>query len=289
MRKTATFWNFLGVRLFFGLKLRAMFRLSGLFIYPVKSLGGISLLESKVESRGLQYDRRWLVVDENGVFLTQRQLPQMATIETRIDTNELILSARNDNFRVPLETEGPNAEVRIWNDVVSAIEIQNGVEKFLSDVLGHKCRLVWMPDSSERKVEENCAKNGEITSFSDGFPFLVLGQSSLDDLNLRLDEPFPANRFRTNFLFSGGEAFAEDFWTRFRIGEVEFEILKPCSRCVITTIDQKSGDKEGKEPLKTLASYRARDGQVYFAQNAVARSFGTVRVEDEIEIIKTIG
>ena len=261
-----------------------MFRLSGLFIYPVKSLGGISLGESPVESRGLKHDRRWLVADENGVFLTQRQLPKMAAIGTQIGENELILSVKNEIFRVPLQIDGPMVEIQIWNDAVSAMEIENGASDWLSEILGHRCRLVAMPDDSQRKVDANYAQNGEITSFSDGFPFLILGQSSLDDLNFRLDEPVPASRFRTNFLFSGGEAFAEDNWTRFRIGEVEFEILKPCSRCVITTIDQNSGEKVGKEPLKTLSSYRAQAGKVYFAQNAVARSLGTVRVGDVIEV-----
>jgi hypothetical protein len=265
-----------------------MLSLSGLFIYPVKSLGGISVLQAQVEERGLQYDRRWMVVDEEGFFLTQRQLPQMATISAEITNEGLLLRSPRGQLpplRVGFEAEGAAVQVQIWHDEVQAREVGAAANSWLSEALGQSCRLVWMPDDAQRLVDTKCAHNGEVTSFSDGFPFLILGQASLDDLNLRLDEPVPADRFRANFLFEGSAPFEEDGWGRFRIGEVEFEALQPCSRCVIVTTDQQIGQRVGHEPLKTLASYRTHQGRVFFAQNAVARTLGTVRVGDPIEVL----
>lgn len=265
-----------------------MSSLSGLFIYPVKSLGGVSLSQAQVEERGLQYDRRWMVVDEDRVFLTQRQLPQMATIAVEVTGDGLGLRSRRGNLpslMVGLEAEGDSIEVQVWRDVVSAREVGAAAHSWLSEALGQNCRLVWMPDDSRRLVDPNIAHAGEVTSFADGFPFLVLGQASLDDLNHRMDESVPVARFRTNFLVTGSEPFAEDSWGRFRIGEVEFEALKPCSRCVITTTDQQTGQRMGREPLQTLATYRTHQGAVYFAQNAVARTAGTVRMGDRVEVL----
>jgi uncharacterized protein YcbX len=265
-----------------------MSSLSGLFIYPVKSLGGISLSQAQVQERGLQYDRRWLVVDENGVFLTQRELPQMAAIGVELSEQGLVLRSRQlglSSLRFGLEAEGAMVQVQIWRDVVKAVEVSAEANEWFSEVLDKSCRLVWMPEETRRQVDTTYAHNGEVTSFSDGFPFLVLGQASLDDLNDRLEEPVLADRFRTNFLFEGAAAFEEDSWERFRIGEVEFEVLKPCARCVMTTTDQQTGQRQGREPLKTLATYRNHQGKVYFAQNAVARTFGTVRVGDVIEVL----
>lgn len=265
-----------------------MLVLSGLFIYPIKSLGGISVSQAVVQERGLQYDRRWLVVDKDGLFLTQRTLPQMATIRIEVTPDGLLLHSQHSAMpplQVSIEASGPLVEVQIWGDRVPALEVAPDAHTWLSEALGTNCRLVYMPDDSRRLVDAQYAHNGELTSFSDGFPFLILGQASLDDLNDRLDEPVPADRFRSNFLVSGSEAFAEDGWRRFRIGEVEFEVLKPCARCVVVTTDQQTGQRLGREPLRTLATYRNQGGKVYFAQNVVARSLGTVRVGDPIEVL----
>jgi uncharacterized protein YcbX len=265
-----------------------MSSLSGLFVYPVKSLGGVSLQKAQVQERGLQFDRRWMVVDKDSVFLTQRHLPQMATIAVELTAEGLSLHARQGvltPLTVGFEAEGSAVEVQIWRDVLTAREVSAEAHNWLSEALGQNCRLVQMPEATRRPVDSQYAHCGEITSFSDGFPFLILGQASLDDLNFRLEESVPIDRFRTNFLFEGGEPFDEDSWGRFRIGEVEFEALKPCSRCVITTTDQGTGERRGIEPLRTLATYRMHQGGVYFAQNAVARSTGTVRLGDGIEVL----
>ena len=261
--------------------------LSAISIYPVKSLGGIALPCARVTPRGLKHDRRFLLVDANGNFLTQRQLPHMAGLQTRLINQELeIDGAGQAMLQVPLVPHGHEIEVNIWGDRVAAIAVGEICDAWLGEALGISCRLVWMPEKSRRLVDPNFAKQGEITSFSDGFPFLLTSETSLADLNARLDEPVPAERFRANLQVAGTHAWDEDNWKRLRIGNLEWENLKPCARCVVTTIDQQSGARDGVEPLRTLSMFRNRVGGVMFGLNLVAHSFGTIRVGDEIEILE---
>ncbi len=264
--------------------------LGALTIYPVKSCGGIELRESEVEARGLRYDRRWMIVDESGRFITQREVSAMATIRPQITASELILSCGGARLAVPLHPEaGVPMRVQVWRDEVEAVRVAELADDWLRDVLGLDVYLVQMPDETRRFVDTTYAHNDEITSFADGFPFLVLTQASVDDLNDRIlptgEDPVEANRFRSNFLIAGATAYDEDSWAHFRIGECEFEIVKPCSRCPIPNIDQTSGQKTGVEPLRTLATYRKRDGKVYLAQNALPRKLGRVRVGDKVEVL----
>lgn len=264
--------------------------LEALSIFPVKSCGAVALLESEVEARGLEHDRRWLVVDESGRFLTQREVPQLATIRPRIGQDTLELRCGDARLDVPLRLhEGQTMRVRIWRDFVDAIRAGELADDWLRDVLGLDARLVWMPDEARREVDTRYASAGEITSFADGFPFLVLSCASVEDLNARIvaqgGEAIGAERFRANFLVAGAAPYEEDSWTRFRIGECEFEVVKPCSRCVIPTLDQETGQKTGSEPLRTLATYRAQNGRIFLAQNALPRELGRVRVGDEVEVL----
>ena len=263
--------------------------ISEINIYPVKSLKGISLTESAVENRGLRFDRRWMLVDANDRFMTQREFPKMALIGIEVAGDHLTVSFGEQRTSVPFEPNlNGTADVEIWQSVVPACVYDGPTNEWFSNVLDFDCRLVLMPESTNRKVNPLFAikQNEDVVSFADGYPFLLIGEGSLDDLNSRLDEPVPMNRFRPNLVAAGAGAFAEDEWKKIRIGETIFHLVKPCVRCVVTTVDQARGEKAGKEPLKTLSTYRNRDGNVMFGQNLIAENpGGVVRVGDEIEVL----
>ncbi|HEX6124803.1 MAG TPA: MOSC N-terminal beta barrel domain-containing protein [Pyrinomonadaceae bacterium] len=265
-------------------------KLSELNIYPVKSLKGISLASAVVEDRGLQFDRRWMIVDENRQFITQREVPRMATISMSVGTGGLTASA-NGNGTINISREPNTAEtatVQIWSATVTAEFYPDEVNRWFSEALGTNCRLVLMPETTRRAVNPQYAvrKFVDTVSFADGYPFLLIGAASLDDLNSRLDQSVPMNRFRPNFVVEGSEPFEEDKWKRIRIGQTEFHVVKPSERCVMTTIDQTAGEKTGKEPLATLSSYRNRNGKVLFGQNLIAESSGGIlSVGDEVKVI----
>ncbi|MCF2493461.1 MULTISPECIES: MOSC domain-containing protein [Dyadobacter] len=264
-------------------------RLSEIWIYPVKSLGGIRLTEANVEERGLQYDRRWLIIDENNVFITQRVFGQMALIDVALESSGLKIFLRNNpknNVILPYEPgSGKKVSVTIWDDIVNAVTVSDEADAWLSAQLDKRVRLVMMPESTERKADPKYASNGENVSFADGFPFLVISQASLDELNSRLEEPISMVRFRPNFVIAETMPFEEDQWKRIRVGELDFEIVKPCGRCVLITVDPATGEK-GAEPLKTLASYRRVNNKVLFGQNMVASNFGLVKEGDALEVVE---
>ncbi len=265
------------------------YSLSQINIYPIKSLGGISLQSSLVEERGLQYDRRWMLVDEQNKFITQRLHPKMALLKVEINNDLLTIKHKQNKLSpltlLPLPYDDEEINVQIWNDNVTAIKYSRDTNDWFTEAIGFKCCLVYMPDSTKRKVDPKYAKN-KMVSFADGYPFLVIGEESLNELNKRLEEPLPMTRFRANFVFSGGNPFDEDNWKTIEIGNVVFHSTKSCPRCVITTIDQNTGTK-GKEPLKTLATFRQKDNNVMFGMNLVAEGIGRVNVGDEIKINKT--
>lgn len=263
--------------------------LSGINIYPVKSLGGISLPKAEVTDRGLKYDRRWMVIDSDENFITQRSHPQMALIKTKINGSKLILNHKTKNISplvIPINIIVADiVYVNVWDDLVEARPVGKYADEWLSEALELKCRLVYMADESFRLVNKTYASNNEIVSFADAYPFLGIGLSSLNDLNLRLEEKLPMNRFRPNFEFSGSEPYEEDRWKKFRIGEVIFYGVKQCSRCVVTTVDQENAEMK-KEPLKTLAQYRTVNNNVMFGMNLLHDGIGVVNVGDEIEILE---
>ncbi|HEX8143756.1 MAG TPA: MOSC domain-containing protein [Pyrinomonadaceae bacterium] len=262
--------------------------LSAIYVYPVKSLKGISLEEARVEERGLQYDRRWMIVDDEGNFITQREHPRMATISVQVEAEGLRTSAAGmEDLLIPFkQDDSPQVSVRVWRSICRAWEADGRVNEWFSRFLQARCRLVYMPDDERREVNPDYAVNGNVVSFADGYPFKLIGEKTLDDLNGRLEEKLPLNRFRPNFLLSGSEAFSEDDWKRIRIGDTLFHVVKPCERCQITTIDQERGARAGHEPLKTLATYRAVDNKVLFGQYLIADKEGDrLRVGDSVEII----
>ncbi|SFD22425.1 hypothetical protein SAMN05518672_1011127 [Chitinophaga sp. CF118] len=264
-----------------------MLTVSELYIYPVKSLGGIALPAASLTDRGFEYDRRWMLIDENNRFLSQREVPAMACLEVSLHKDGLLIIniSKSDFFyRIPFQPfHTETIRVTVWNDSCIAQCVSAEADAWFSEQLDISCRLVYMPDSSLRQVDEFYAHNKEITSFSDGYPLLIIGQASLDDLNSRLSSPLLMDRFRPNIVFTGGIPFQEDDMKQFSIGDIQFFGVKPCARCTITTIDQQSGIK-GKEPLKTLSTYRAKNNKIYFGQNLLFQGAGTIRIGDTITI-----
>lgn len=267
--------------------------ISEINVYPVKSLNGISLNEASVEKRGFRFDRRWMLVDEKNKFITQREFPLMATVKVRIEKDALIVSHRENKTKIAFETEIENLEtVKIWSSRCRAKVYEGEINEWFSSVLQTNCRLVFMPEESVRKVNYFYAVHkDDAVSFADGYPFLLIGENSLKDLNRRLEKPVPMNRFRPNLVVSGSEAFAEDAWKKIRVGKTVFHIVKPCGRCVMTTIEQSSGEKQGVEPLKTLAQFRTPKRSVkkkiLFGQNLIAENTGeTVKIGDEVEVLE---
>ena len=269
--------------------------LSEINIYPIKSLGGISLNDSIAEEKGLQFDRRWMLVDENGKFFTQREFPKMATLKVSLISESLQIADENNSITVPFEpTSNNKIKVQIWQSKCDAVAYDETVNSWFSDALNTNCRLVLMPEESKRKVNPYYAirKFQDIVSFADGYPVLLIGENSLNDLNEKLANPIPMNRFRPNLVVKGSDAFAEDNWKKIKVGEAIFHLVKPCARCVMTTTNQETGISDGKDPLKTLAKYRLKksvSGQkISFGQNLIAENFGAkVRLGDKIEILET--
>ena len=266
-----------------------MITVSQLFIYPIKSLGGIELTSVEVGDRGFNNDRRWMLVDENNQFMTQRDTIEMALLKTSIHKDSLQVTFKSnvsENILIPLTIGNrKRITVRIWDDTCDAIEPGDFFNEWFSDILKKTCKLVYMPDDSLRKVDGNYAANEEITSFSDGYPILLIGQASLDELNSRLKDPVPINRFRPNMVFTGSSAFEEDEFEQFTIGAINFMGVKLCGRCVMTTIDQNNAIKY-KQPLQTLSTYRQANNKIYFGQNLLHTGTGMVNVHDEVNVQK---
>jgi uncharacterized protein YcbX len=264
-----------------------MMLVSELSIYPLKSASGIHLERAEVGARGFAHDRRWMLVDRDGQFLTQREHPELALVATSMSGDSLVFEgAAGEELEVPLcLQDGQAMDVEVWRSACSALRAGEEADAWFGELLGIDCRLVFMPDSTRRRVNQAHGSEDDIVSFADGYPFLLIGQASLDDLNRRLDQPVPMDRFRPNIVVDTDEPFVEDTWRRVRIGEVEFRVAKPCARCVVTTTDQKTA-KRGKEPLKTLATYRRIDGEVLFGQNLIQEGRGEVGVGDPVEVLE---
>ncbi len=260
-----------------------MLRISELYIYPIKSLAGISLKQARVERRGLQYDRRWMLVDPAGRFLTQREHPQMALLQVSVTEKGLLVYRKTDpdqQMLIPFEqTEGTPREVVIWEDTCQALPVSVMADRWFTQQLQMDCSLVYMPEDSLRKVDPRYAAHEEIAAFSDAYPMLLIGQASLDDLNSRLQQPVGWDRFRPNIVFTGGRPYEEDDNFSFQINGISFRAVKPCARCVMTTVNQQTGEK-GKEPLRTLAAYRTVEKKVLFGQNLLHDGPGHLQVGD---------
>lgn len=257
-------------------------------IYPVKSLGGVSIGTCESTPRGLRNDRRFMLIDERHEFLTQRERPQMATIRTALDGHDLILSSPfDDSIAVPLQPRLlPTRTVKVWSSRAHAHTVSAEADTWLSNYLGIDARLVYMPDSSKRRVSPDFAQNDEMVSFADGYPTLIASEESLADLNHRIAQtgaiPVTMDRFRANIVVKGCAPFAEDTWRDFAIGDATFRGVKPCTRCQMTTTDQATGEVLGPEPLRTLATFRNSPKGVRFGMNLLNTALGTIRVGDTL-------
>ncbi|HUP13404.1 MAG TPA: MOSC N-terminal beta barrel domain-containing protein [Niastella sp.] len=264
-----------------------MLTVSELYIYPIKSLGGIALNKASLIDRGFEHDRRWMLVDANNHFISQREVNAMALLKVQLAEQGLLITnigKPGEELLVPFEPTVQETEmVEVWSSRCRAQRVSDEVDAWFSKQLGFTAKLFYMPDTTRRYVDGRYAHNKEITSFTDGYPLLLIGQASLNDLNSRLEEQLPMNRFRPNIVFTGGTPFQEDFMKHFEINGIPFLGVKPCARCVMTTINQQTAEK-AKEPLKTLSTYRLKNKKVLFGQNLLHQKTGVIAIGDTITL-----
>lgn len=265
-------------------------RVASLHIHPVKSARAIDVGQARLLPCGLEGDRRWMIVDEAGRFLTQREEPRLALLEAVPATDGLTLSAPGlEPLALPFPADDAEQIVAsIWRSKATA-RVAEAAGPWLSDWLGRSLRLVWLPDDANRPLNTAFAQGPGGVGFQDGYPVLIASTASLADLNGQLESPAPMNRFRANIVIETDEPWGEDAWLRLRVGETELELVKPCERCVITTTDQATGVRESREPLRTLQRVRrSADPRVtgaLFGWNAVPRAPGLIRAGDPVEVI----
>ncbi|MGY2290057.1 MOSC domain-containing protein [Pseudomonas sp. SDO528_S397] len=268
-----------------------MLRLSALYRYPLKSGQGQALQHSGLDKLGLEGDRRWMLVDEaSGRFLTQRAVAKMSQLSALWNSaGGLTLSgAGTAPLDVPLPGEAAELRgVTIWRDTLRVPDAGDAAAAWVSDFIGKPTRLVHVPLARARSTEAGYGRDDDQVAFADGFPLLLIGQASLDDLSQRIGRPMEMLRFRPNLVIEGSAPFAEDSWKRVRIGEVEFRVVKSCSRCILTTIDPASGQRSpDREPLATLKTYREQDGDVMFGQNLVNDGLGRLDVGMPVTVLE---
>lgn len=272
-------------------------RVGALFRYPLKSAAGERCRVVSLDRFGVRNDRRWMIVDPMaGRPITQREAPDLARLEARETGAGLELDWRGpppsgadaldgSRLRVARPARGDlRLSVSIWGDTVHLPLADEEANAWITATLGREARLAFMPDDVERPVNPRYAGADDRTSLTDGYPLHLVGSGSLDDLNARLEEPVGVERFRPNLLIDGPPAFDEDDWGEIRVGGCELRVVKPCPRCTVTTVDPATGER-GPEPLRTLSTYRKRDGGVMFGQNALHRGDGTIRVGDSVEVL----
>jgi uncharacterized protein len=264
-------------------------KLTEIWIYPIKSLPGIQIKEANVLEKGLEGDRRMMLVDENNKFITQRLLPKMALFQVTMDHGLIQVASRANNALHPI-TIDPTLPINsapvpctIWDDTVDALEMGSIYSKWFSEALNMSCKLMLFPEGNKRRVDEKYVPDEKQVSLADGYPYLIIGTESLKDLSTRVGAELSMRRFRPNFIFEGGAPYEEDKWKDFHIGPVKFRGVKPCGRCVLITVNPETGER-GAEPLKTLATYRTSNHKVQFGQNVVALSAGFIKEGDDISI-----
>lgn len=262
-----------------------MISAAALAIHPVKSARAVSVTEAVVTPRGLQHDRAFMVVDEQGDFITAREHPEMARLEAILEGDALrVVGDGGYDVRVSLTCEGERRRVRVWSDEVVAIDCGPEAAGLVTTHLGVLARLVRLPEEARRPVDPSFGEAGDIVSFADGFPLLLCSTASLDAVFRPLEMESDARRFRPNLVARADEAFCEDGWTRILVGEVPFDVVKPCSRCTMVDVDPDQGRNDGRV-LASLVPTRKIRNKVLFGQNAIPRGGGVIRVGDEIRVL----
>jgi len=260
-------------------------QLSGLFIYPIKACAGIALEEANLVERGLAFDRRYLLVDRTGTFVTQREVPRLCLVQTAFEGERLLVSTPGKATlalprQLPLDNAAEQRPYQVWDDIGNALEVTEG-SRWFSEFLNDEVSLLYMPDSERRAVNPKRARPDDVVSFADAYPLLLISEGSLADLNQRLPTPVEMRRFRPNLVISGCEPYAEDHFSTLRIGGLSFRGVKRCERCVVTAVNPDTGEK-GLEPLRTLSHYRLDDGKVWFGMNLIHDASGTLRLGDAV-------
>jgi uncharacterized protein YcbX len=259
-------------------------RVASLHVYPIKSLGGASVAASTVDGRGLRHDRRWMLVDETGTFLSQRTIAPMALFRVGLFPDRLdVTGPTGDVLSIPHVTAAERIPVRVWNSEVEAARVSDAADAWFTAQMERPARLVYMPDDVVRPTHPDYTLPGDRVGFADAFPVLVAGEASLDDLNSRLETPIPMNRFRPNIVVTGSEPYAEDEWPAFVLGGVRYRRAKRCGRCRVTTTNQDTAEV-GVEPLRTLATYRRDGNSVQFGTYFVPESEGAVAVGESLVV-----
>jgi len=264
--------------------------LGSVHIYPLKGCRAVDLDEAAVEPWGLAGDRRWMLVDADCQFITQREHPALARLVVGYGPGAdiTVSCAGYRSLSVAAPRGRPELlKVTVWRSTVLAAAAGPEADAWFSAYLGEPARLVWLDDPTRRAVNPEYGRGGDVVSFADGYPLLLTTAGSLEQLGQWLTEagqqPVPMNRFRPNVVVSGYEPWAEDRWRRIRIGAVSFRVVKPCARCVVTTIDQATGER-GRQPLRILARHRRVGKNLLFGQNLIPDSPGLIRVGDPTEV-----
>lgn len=268
-----------------------MLRLSALYRYPLKSAKAETLQAIDLDKLGLGGDRRWMLVDEaSGRFLTQRAVAQMSQLSALWNAEGGLTLSAPDHSPIDVALPGNDAELRgvtIWRDTLRVPDAGDEAGAWVSRFIGKPTRLVQVPLDRARMTEAGYGKDDDQVAFADGYPLLLIGQASLEDLSQRVGRPLEMLRFRPNLVIEGSEAFAEDGWKRIRIGELEFRVVKSCSRCILTTIDPQTGERSGdREPLATLQKYRSQADGAMFGQNLVNDGNGRLEIGMPVEILE---
>ncbi len=267
---------------------------SQLFYHPIKSAAGISVSQLNYNSLGPAHDREWMVVNSSGKFLSQRQIPPMCLLQAELNADQLTLSfAEKSTFSLDLDgvqAAAKTVQATVWSDTVTALDCGDDIADWLSHTLGKPCRLVWLSEHSQRAVDPHYAHQGQLVGFADGFPTLIASQASLDQFNADLTSqhdvaPIDMRRFRPNVVIEGCEPFAEDSWQAIRINNIEFELVKPCSRCIIPSINPDTAAKE-MAINATLMKTRRKDKATYFGQNALHQGVGLIEVGAEVQLLR---
>ncbi|HEX2313807.1 MAG TPA: MOSC N-terminal beta barrel domain-containing protein [Thermomonospora sp.] len=253
--------------------------LTGLTVYPLKGGRGTALTAAELGPRGLRYDREFMLVTPEGRFLSQRDYGRMALLRPAYDGEVLTVRAEGETLTHKAVEDGPVREVVVHRTYCEGVDQGDEAARWFTEFLGTECRLVRF--TGHRPT----SRGGGEVAFADAYPLLLISEESLADLNGRLDEPLPMNRFRPNLVVAGLGAFGEDRAKLLRIGETTIELVKACARCIVTTTDQETGER-GREPLRTLAAYRTIDRGIRFGQNGVPRTTGTLRLGDPVEVLE---
>lgn len=266
-----------------------MMYVSELWIYPIKSCRGIAVESLQLEDRGPRNDRRWMLVDNDGVFISQRTVPRLALVDVALAGDDVLVSTPGTSpLRLSVPRQSPEEPCTIWDDTVPLRYTDEAANEWFSSLLQIDCRLMYMPVSTQRVVDPTYSPERRLVSLADAFPLLLIGQASLDLLNEKLiakgEDAVPMKRFRPNVVVAGATPHAEDEWQRIDIGGSMYDVVKPCARCSTTTVDTTTGIP-GKEPLRTLAEYRKRGSKVMFGQNVIHATQSVVRVNDVVSVV----